>query len=78
MRTLAIAGLTLLLATACAKPSSGLIKPQPPSEAAVYCAPIMEPYIVTQDDLVRAYADLLDAWTDCATRHKALVDWHGR
>lgn len=71
----AIAALTLLCLTACAKPSSGLIKPQPPSEAAVYCAPLAEPYVQTQDDLVRAYADLLDAWTTCATRHKALVDW---
>ena len=74
----AIAALTLLCLTACAKPSSGLIKPQPPSEAAVYCAPILEPYIATQDDLVRAYAELLDAWTQCAMRHKALVDWHER
>ena len=74
----AIAALTLLCLTACAKPSSGLMKPQPPSEAAVYCAPILEPYIETQDDLVRAYADLLDAWTTCATRHKALVDFYGR
>lgn len=74
----AIAALTLLLLAACAKP---LLKPtgvQPPSEAAVYCAPILEPYIETQDDLIRAYADLLDKWTDCATRHRALVDWHGR
>lgn len=48
---------------------------QPPSEAAVYCAPLLEPYVQTQDDLLTAYADLLDAWTDCATRHRALVDW---
>ena len=78
MRTLAIAGLILLLAQGCAKPLLRPTPAQPPSEAAVYCAPILEPYIETQDDLIRAYADLLDKWTDCATRHKALVDWHGR
>lgn len=74
----AIATLTLLLLTACGRQYVRPTPAQPPSEAAVYCAPILEPYIETQDDLVRAYADLLDKWTDCATRHKALVDWHER
>ena len=71
-RVIALCLLTLV--AGCAKP---LLKPTaaPPSEAAVYCSPLMEPVVVTQDDLVRAYADLLDAWTDCATRHRALVDW---
>ena len=44
----------------------------------MYCSPLVAPLIRTQDDLVLAYADLLDKWTDCATRHKALVDWHVR
>ena len=64
----------LLLLTACSKPFVRQT-PAPPSEAAVYCSPLLEPVIRTQDDLVRAYADLLDSWTECAQRHKALVDW---
>jgi hypothetical protein len=39
---------------------------------------LVAPLIRTQDDLVLAYADLLDKWTECATRHKALVDFYGR
>lgn len=73
-----IAALILLSLLGCRPQSVRPTPAQPPSEAAVYCAPILEPYIETQDDLIRAYADLLDKWTDCATRHKALVDWHGR
>lgn len=68
----------LLWLTACGRQYVKPTNASPPSEAAVYCGPIMEPYIRTQDDLVRAYADLLDSWADCATRHRALVDWHER
>ncbi len=71
----AIAVLTLLLLTGCAKPLLRPTSVQPPSEASVYCSPLQEPVINSLDDLLRAYADALDSWTDCATRHRALVDF---
>ena len=49
-----------------------------PANAAAYCRPIPEPANDTQDAVVIAYADTIDAYADCAARHKALSDWARR
>jgi hypothetical protein len=39
------------------------------------CRAIPEPADDSQDAVVTAYADAVDAYGDCAKRHKALSDW---
>ena len=72
---LAIAASTLLLLTGCGLGHAQLIKPQAPAEAAALCRAIPGPVGNSQDDVVTAYADTIDAYADCAARHKALSDW---
>ena len=71
---LAIAVSTLLLLTGCAT-ASGLPTRQPPAEAAALCRAIPEPADDSQDAVVTAYADTIDAYGDCSKRHKVLSDW---
>lgn len=47
----------------------------PPAEAAALCRELTEPADDSVDSIVIAYADTIDAYRDCALRHKALSDW---
>lgn len=68
-----IAACLLLWATGCAKPSA--VRTLPPAEAAALCREIPEPADDSVDAVVIAYADTIDAYAECALRHKALSEW---
>lgn len=51
------------------------VKPIAPPEANVYCQQLAEPQDDSQNAHSAAFADAIEAYTDCAKRHKALVDW---
>lgn len=42
------------------------------------CAGIPEPLTDTQDDWSGWGAEMIDLYSACAKRHKALVDWENR
>ena len=52
-----------------------IVRPQPPAEAASLCSQLPEPADESLDAVVVAYADVLDEYTRCAARHKALAEW---
>lgn len=39
------------------------------------CKPLPEPANAQVDAVLVAYADTIDAYRDCATRHRALSEW---
>lgn len=74
MRTLAVALCLALLLTGCGKQ----FVRQTPSEAMALCGPIPEPLMDGQDDWSAWGADVIDLYTACRLRHKALVEWVNR
>jgi hypothetical protein len=51
------------------------VRTLPPAEAAALCRELAEPANDSVDAVVVAYGDTIDAYADCAARHKALSDW---
>jgi len=74
-KSLAVAMLAPLLATACASRS---VKETPPAEALIRC-PDVPPLKDDKADTLAIWAgDLLDLYNDCAAKHDALRRWHNR
>jgi hypothetical protein len=76
VRTQVIAACLALSLTGCATPSA--VQMRPPAEAAALCRELPEPADDSVNAVVIAYADTIDAYADCATRHKALSEWTKR
>ena len=48
---------------------------RPPAEAAALCRALVEPANDSVDAMIVGYAAAIDAYRDCALRHRALVEW---
>ena len=74
MRAMAAVSIVMLLMAGCAGKTVN-VRAQPPAEAASLCSQLPEPADESLDAVVVAYADVLDEYTRCAARHKALAEW---
>lgn len=59
----------------CSAGRDSFVRPSPPYEAAQFCRQIQEPVVSTANDLSLWVASVLDDYSECAVRHRALVEW---